>query len=377
MLKMLTSWMYLNYDRITIMKYSTRINKYNLKILEFSIYSSIIGSIISITFFRMLEPTLSFVFPISIILFFSILYLLLIFHLRTQDYIYSNVYINIAIIASSLTFFALLLYLTSLVDINAISFGFVWTILVMQVLYIWSPVNNLKITSLLLLFYLVFTLLNGPSIQFFYALMNSLIVLMAGSMMSWNRAKLKIDFLVTEDLLQQQMENLTHANTIDSLTGLYNRKTIFEMLYNVGEICYEESSPIACLVIDVDDFKTYNDTYGHPKGDELLQKLGSIFLDFSTQHDIHFGRMGGEEFIATWKVENEYESIAFANKIRRSVYELQIPHQYSTNDEVVTISQGLTIIHLSEESDVNHAYSIADQALYKAKNNGKNRLEIA
>lgn len=377
MLNILNKWIYLSYDRETIKKYSSRINKDNLKILEFSIYSSMIGSFIAITFFRIINPALSFIAPICIILLFSILYLSFAFHLRQQTYKNSNIYINLLIIFSSLTFFILLLFLTSLLSVDSMNFGFVWTILVMQILYIWSPTNNLKITGILLILYLIFVGSTNDSLQFFYALMNSLIVLFAGSMMSWNRAKLKIDFLLTEDLLHKQMKSLTYANTIDPLTGLYNRKTIFDLLYNIGETCYSESIPIACLVIDVDDFKAYNDTYGHPEGDELLRKLGSIFQEFSNKHNIHFGRMGGEEFIATWKVENEYDTISLANQIRRAVYDLKIPHHHSTNDDVVTISQGLTIIHMDDESDVHHAYSIADQALYKAKNNGKNRLEIA
>ncbi|MGX8833395.1 GGDEF domain-containing protein [Amedibacillus sp. YH-ame6] len=152
---------------------------------------------------------------------------------------------------------------------------------------------------------------------------------------------------------------------IDALTGLSNRRRLFDVL--------EEKNPsiVAIMMIDIDEFKLYNDSFGHQAGDKCLKKVSVCIA--SLHKNIEFFRYGGEEFIGVAYNLEESEIIGLAEKCVKSIENLQIEHGHSKG-KVVTISMGLYIVEGMQSNDDMIYY--ADTALYNAKHNGKSQVQI-
>lgn len=151
---------------------------------------------------------------------------------------------------------------------------------------------------------------------------------------------------------------------IDALTGLHNRRKLYSVLEKT------DKSISGILMIDIDDFKAYNDTYGHQAGDMCLVKVSQLLSTFSK--DINFFRYGGEEFIGIAHNMDNNQLVDVANQCVHCVQDLNIEHKQS-KDNVVTISLGLYIV----EGIMSHDDMIyyADISLYNAKHNGKNQVQ--
>lgn len=159
------------------------------------------------------------------------------------------------------------------------------------------------------------------------------------------------------------------AAKTDYLTGLRNRIELFDVLK-------KENSITGVLMLDIDFFKAYNDTYSHQMGDECLKAVANVLSDITkTYNDIRFYRYGGEEFVGIVKNGfNEVSIYDIAQRIRNNVWDLNIEH-IKSNHNRVTVSIGYTIVKEQEEFDYKVMLSQADSALYKAKNNGRNKVE--
>ncbi|OPJ58196.1 diguanylate cyclase [Clostridium chromiireducens] len=164
--------------------------------------------------------------------------------------------------------------------------------------------------------------------------------------------------------------NLTISSTLDKLTGVYNRKYFEESLLYMLDSARLEKSEFAVMMFDIDDFKGVNDRYGHQTGDEVLVKLTKEVKKCIGKRDV-VGRYGGEEFIVLLPDSNKEKALNMAEKIRKNVQEAKI----LGDKRNVTISMGIA---LSANESVNSEEIIgrADQALYKAKYEGKNRCIV-
>ena len=125
-------------------------------------------------------------------------------------------------------------------------------------------------------------------------------------------------------------------------------------------------------MIDLDHFKSINDRFGHPVGDKVLKELSSIIIRNKRDHDI-FGRIGGEEFALLLPETNLSGATEIAVRLRRACYTLDLPHHKTLR---VTISIGATQV-LMEDTSFDEVLARADQTLYLAKNNGRDRVEVA
>jgi diguanylate cyclase (GGDEF)-like protein/PAS domain S-box-containing protein len=157
----------------------------------------------------------------------------------------------------------------------------------------------------------------------------------------------------------------------DELTKLYNRRffnTKFEEEINRAK---RENNYFSLLIIDIDYFKEYNDTYGHQEGDAALIKVANVLTNHTNRSSDFAFRLGGEEFgiIATLEKEKITE---FATLIKNAIEELKIPHSRSIVSDYLTISIGITSKRDNDISNSTMLYKEADDALYKAKNNGRN-----
>jgi diguanylate cyclase (GGDEF)-like protein len=159
--------------------------------------------------------------------------------------------------------------------------------------------------------------------------------------------------------------------TRDSLTGLYRRAVFDERLALEASRSFREGSPFSVLMVDIDNFKSINDTYGHPAGDEVLRAVAEALINNSRKLDT-VARYGGEEFAALLPATDSAGAVVVAEKMRSAVASLVIPIQ--DRELQVTISIGTASSKEGIASAELVTYS--DQALYSAKRSGKNRVHL-
>lgn len=168
-------------------------------------------------------------------------------------------------------------------------------------------------------------------------------------------------------------EQLQYLATTDPLTQLANRRAFMGRLAEeLGRIRRYNVGKVSLLMIDIDHFKLVNDHYGHACGDEVLQLLANTLRMSLRTTDIA-GRLGGEEFSIILPETPHEQALIFAERLRQCVSET--PMRYNTHTITITISIGLTLLSTTD-IDSNAPLARADQALYKAKANGRNRVEI-
>lgn len=177
-------------------------------------------------------------------------------------------------------------------------------------------------------------------------------------------------------LLAQAYEGLRRQAVFDALTSIPNRRFFTEQLVQELRRGRRERVPLSLLICDIDDFKRYNDTFGHQAGDRCLCAVAEL-LRTSLQRSSDFcARYGGEEFVVVLPNTTLDGAQRVAERIRQSVFELSLWHPASAHG-VVTISIGVAEEPASE-ADPDHELLIrrADEALYRAKENGRHRVEL-
>lgn len=183
------------------------------------------------------------------------------------------------------------------------------------------------------------------------------------------------------DALRQSQLKLVETNNelqrlinVDGLTGLSNRRYFNEYIETQWKLAIRQQTPLSVLMIDVDDFKRYNDTYGHLAGDEVLKSVATATKkSFQRPMDLA-ARFGGEEFVVVLPTTPLVALQSIGERLRYNVAELCIPHSASTVGQHTTISVGGATLLPRHQDSVQALIEIADQALYAAKRSGKNRM---
>jgi two-component system, chemotaxis family, response regulator WspR len=174
-------------------------------------------------------------------------------------------------------------------------------------------------------------------------------------------------------LLQINLE-LQRLTNVDGLTGLSNRRYLNEYLGLQWKLAVREQTDFSILMIDVDDFKRYNDTYGHLAGDEVLKQVAaSIQASFRRPTDFA-ARFGGEEFIVVLSHTPVPAAEALGAGLCKRIADLQIAYSESSPGKRVTVSIGGASIVPHQSDSVLALIGTADKALYEAKRSGKNRI---
>jgi len=156
----------------------------------------------------------------------------------------------------------------------------------------------------------------------------------------------------------------------DSLTGIFNRRTLFEQGEKLTTISIENTSQLSVILFDIDHFKLVNDTYGHDIGDSVIQSIAHLGSETMRSRDV-FARLGGEEFAAILPGTSLDQAKAFAERFREKVESFNLTNH--ENSHRVTISAG--VANLSQvEVDFDSLLHAADEAMYLAKNQGRNQV---
>jgi diguanylate cyclase (GGDEF)-like protein len=160
----------------------------------------------------------------------------------------------------------------------------------------------------------------------------------------------------------------------DGLTGLANRRHFDEVLEKEMARLQRSGAPLSLLILDVDHFKAFNDSYGHIVGDECLKQIADIFQKHLHRPSDLAARYGGEEFAGIMPETERAGAILLAEQIRSEIVALNIKHSSSATADCVTISIGVVTLNCAEIHSPKEAVEITDRQLYRAKSEGRNRV---
>lgn len=172
----------------------------------------------------------------------------------------------------------------------------------------------------------------------------------------------------------RQLETLSIT---DELTGLANRRRFDHYWTEEWQRAVRQGTPLAVIMIDVDHFKNYNDHYGHQSGDACLRRLGAVLRLTIRRAGELAARYGGEEFVVVLPGATAQQAAETAAALLAAVDAEQIPHAASPVASVLTLSMGVAIGSPSAGEDRERLIRLADEALYRAKQQGRNRVVMA
>jgi diguanylate cyclase (GGDEF)-like protein len=202
----------------------------------------------------------------------------------------------------------------------------------------------------------------------------TLTILLPICSLTLNNARNFQQIIQTEEELQKANDVLKRLATMDGLTQVANRRHFDSYLAQEWRRACREKLPISLTMIDVDHFKQYNDTYGHQAGDDCLRALARIASSCVCRPADLFARYGGEEFSLILPNTTAEGASHLAEEVRSAVEQAQIRHSSSTVKPFVTISLGVATMTASDSVTEKVLIELADQALYRAKAGGRNRV---
>lgn len=174
--------------------------------------------------------------------------------------------------------------------------------------------------------------------------------------------------------LQQANEELQRLANIDGLTEIANRRKFDEVLTKQWEVTLKTQQFLSLILIDVDNFKLYNDFYGHLEGDKCLKQIAKVLANHAQESGKFAARYGGEEFAIILSSTTPEEALCIAETIRLEVADLKIPHVQSTVDNYITLSMGVSTIVPDDRFNTHLLLDAADRGLFAAKRQGRNRV---
>lgn len=182
----------------------------------------------------------------------------------------------------------------------------------------------------------------------------------------------KISDRTTVELNTSKLDLLDKVH-YDALTGIYNRRFMEENLKRIVKSLSRSSGLLSVLMLDVDFFKKYNDTYGHSMGDACLKTVAKALSGSVTRTDDFTARYGGEEFIVVLPNTDESGARIMANRILENIMACNIPHKKNHAASCVTVSIGVTTGRVEHTQSGSDYIKRADKALYMSKKDGRNR----
>lgn len=181
------------------------------------------------------------------------------------------------------------------------------------------------------------------------------------------RVKTQIQLKTKSDLLEK-------LASLDGLTEIPNRRAFDAALERQWNQSKRTGMPLSLLIVDIDTFKQYNDYYGHPMGDECLKRVAGALQQLTHRPEDLVSRLGGEEFAILLPNTDSIGAMLRAEQYRNTVENLRIHHTQNNPNTFITISVGVATLQAHTHDDVSTLLKAADDALYQAKNQGRNRV---
>ena len=173
---------------------------------------------------------------------------------------------------------------------------------------------------------------------------------------------------------KQSEDALQRAAMVDPLTQIANRRHFDTVLDKEWQRSMRSGQPLSLVVLDVDHFKLYNDTLGHPAGDSCLQQVAAAIASHALRPTDLAARYGGEEFVLLFAETGAETAAMMAEAIRAHIESLRIPHPRSTTSQWLTVSIGVATIHPHQLDNTESLFVAADRAMYVAKEGGRNQV---
>jgi diguanylate cyclase (GGDEF)-like protein len=252
-------------------------------------------------------------------------------------------------------------------------FTSLWPIAWWCLVHYWDQSYNLLIGLLLLAFC---ALLVSVSDRVYMSFRNMISLNWERETMAQELGDLTTSLRDRNRQLRDARRQLTDLANVDELTGLGNRRLINKVLQEEINRARRGNTSLAVILLDVDYFKDYNDSYGHPAGDVVLKRLADMMQLATSRAGEVVGRYGGEEFILVLPGADLPSAMRTAGRLKHIVAAEGIPHNKSQIADTITVSQG--VVSLIPDAELTSAEIIerADAALYKAKHDGRNTITI-
>ena len=179
-----------------------------------------------------------------------------------------------------------------------------------------------------------------------------------------------------EEALEQSNRKLEALSNTDGLTGIANRRCFDEVLAQEYARHARSRTELSLILLDIDHFKLFNDYYGHVTGDECLQQVARVMAACAARPADLAARYGGEEFAYILPETDSSGAVAIAEKIRRKIMALAIPHEASMTANCITASLGVVTVQCTPGGSVVNIITLVDEQLYLAKSSGRNRVKF-
>ncbi len=370
----LSKYLYFGFDRDTLTVQRENIDRGNLRVLKSLCAIFYFASAVEALVLSFLEPGNNHrMFMLLIIAAVSLFIYFLSKRAVTAKKLQRPHSVDILIFFTSLFYYLATAALGTFLFPGSLAVKLPLMFAVIQIVFIISPLQNLITVGISAVAFLHFSRITKNSDLAAFDALNAVISLSFGLVVSWSSSRIKIENLESAEKLRRSNYALYHETITDALTGLSNRKMSMNTL---SQLCLEEYAAddyITCIVIDVDHFKEYNRFYGRPAGDSILKTIGKLLSDYCQEHGIALGRIGGEEFMLVFKGASSETSETAAEELRLAVKALNIPNNASRVSDTITVTLGIFSARLEDFNVPDEIYATADRALYKAKEDGKDR----
>jgi diguanylate cyclase (GGDEF)-like protein len=254
------------------------------------------------------------------------------------------------------------------------SYLFVQLMMIDSLLFRVNSKKHCVINAGSFLIYMVIILFHRLNIIITFAeLINPFLMMVAACIIIILNSRLRLKAYINQQVIKEQNKKLAFYADNDFLTKIPNHKKIIECL---DELIKSDAKNITCMMLDIDNFKLYNDTYGHIAGDSCLTALAAVIERNVLSHGGKVGRYGGEEFLVLLKEKEKDCILSIANGLVQAVREQSIEFPANSDFPVVTISCGVHIEREATNADRNILIAYADLALYQSKREGKNKISI-
>ena len=174
--------------------------------------------------------------------------------------------------------------------------------------------------------------------------------------------------------LKQHRDRLEKLSSMDGLTGISNRRRFDEALAREWKRAVRHNTVLSLIMIDIDYFKAFNDSYGHLAGDECLKRVAATLVQSTKRPSDLVARYGGEEFVALLPRTDRDGALCIAKEMQNQIQTLNIPNEKSEVSKFLTVSLGVVSIAASPQEVSSALITAGDKALYAAKRNGRNRV---